>query len=258
MGLLQFTLCSICSSQAMPKPDQILERVQDHVKEFASSLPNFICDERITSREVVAGKTRHETVIDSAFIGTQKKDEKGRPFTESREIKAVDGQPAAKNQQPTGSFFVGGGFSSILVELFAQKNVERYRVAGIEKVNGRDALVIKFATRNDHIVLLDQELLGTKFMSKGTGKVWIDRESMQVVRLDLRFLNPPLLDCVLTESIDYAQVVINGKTFWMPRTFRAELSPISSRLPVTGQYIAEYSNYQKFEVSVRMNYEPQN
>jgi hypothetical protein len=258
LALFHLTLFSVCSAQAVPRAGQVLASVQENVKQFAASLPNFVCDETIVSRELAAGRVRHETVIESVFIGTQKNDAKGRPFTESREIKTIDGHDAARGQQPRGSFFVGGGFSSILVALFAQNNIEHYKVIGAEKLEGRDTLVIKFTTRTDQVVLLDQDIFGTNFMSKGTGKAWIDRESMHVVRLELQFLNPPVFDSTLSESIDYAPVVINGKTFWMPKRLSAELTQKSAKAPLVGQYIAEYSNYHKFEVSVRMNFGSQN
>ncbi|HEY2914803.1 MAG TPA: hypothetical protein VGK21_15670, partial [Candidatus Angelobacter sp.] len=74
LGLLVVTLSSASPSQSTPKLDQVLPRIQQHVKEFESSLPDFICDEKITSRELMGGKTIHETDIDSTFRGTQNKD----------------------------------------------------------------------------------------------------------------------------------------------------------------------------------------
>jgi hypothetical protein len=58
---------------------------------------------------------------------------------------------------------------------------------------------------------------------------------------------------VLAVQVDYAKVLINGKTYWMPRTVRAEQTQTTSKNPVTGQYVAEYSHYQKFNVSVKIN-----
>jgi hypothetical protein len=63
LGLLLVGLSSASPSQSAPKLEQILPRVQEHVKEFEHSLPDFICDEKITSRELMGGKTIHETDI---------------------------------------------------------------------------------------------------------------------------------------------------------------------------------------------------
>ncbi len=114
----------VCIAQKVPTLDQILSRAQNNVKEFEFSLPDFMCDEKITSQELLHGKAVHTTIVDSVFIGTQNKSEQNKPFTESREIKTVDGRQPRKNQQLEGPFLYGGGFSSILDATFAERNIQ--------------------------------------------------------------------------------------------------------------------------------------
>jgi hypothetical protein len=260
LGLLHFALCSVGLAESLPKLDQILPRVQEHVKEFEHSLPDFICDEKITSRELMGGKTIHETDIDSTFRGMQNKDRdpdgKAQPFTEWRDIQTIDGRPAPKGQQLTGPFLFGGGFSSILVEIFSPDNSQyfNYKVIGTESLDSKAAVVIKFETRKDQQALLHRELFGTQYVMKGSGKAWIDLSSMNVLRLEIQYLDPPMPEGVLSLSVDYAPVVIKEQTFWMPRAVTAEQTVPNPKVPVGGQYIAEYSNYHEFKVSVRMKY----
>jgi hypothetical protein len=260
LGLLNLAFGSVGFSQSVPKLDQVLPRVQDHVKEFEHSLPDFICDEKITSRELMGGKTIHETDIDSTFRGTQNRDKnpdgKYEPFTEWRDIQTIDGRPASKGQQLTGPFLFGGGFSSILVEIFSAENFRyfNYKVIGAESLDGQAAVVIKFETKKDQQALLHRELFGTQYVMKGSGKAWIDPISMNVLRLEIQYLDPPMPEGVLTLAVDYAPVVIKEKTFWMPKTVTAEQTVPNPKVPVGGQYVAEYSNYQEYKVSVRIKY----
>lgn len=260
LGLLDLALCSLGVSQSLPKLSQILPRIQEHVKEFEHSLPDFICDEKITSRELMGGKTIHETDIDSTFRGMQNKsrdlDGKYQPFTEWRDIQTIDGRPAPKGQQLTGPFLFGGGFSSILVEIFSPENSPyfNYKVIGADKVDGKAAVVLKFETKKDQQALLHRELFGTQYVMKGSGKAWIDLSSMNVLRLEIQYLDPPMPEGVLSLTVDYAPVVIQEKTFWMPRTVTAEQTVPNPKVPVGGQYVAEYSNYQEYKVSVRIKY----
>ncbi len=260
VGLIYVALFSAGHSQSVPKLGQILPRIQQHVKEFESSLPDFICDEKITSKELMGGTTIHETDIDSTFRGTQNRDKnpdgKYEPFTEWRDIQTIDGRPAPKGQQLTGPFLFGGGFSSILDEIFSAKNSQyfNYKVIGADKVDDKAAVVLKFETKKDQNALLHRELFGTQYVMKGSGKAWIDLSSMNVLRLELQYLDPPMPEGVLTLAVDYGPVVIDGKTFWMPRTVTAEQTVPNPKMPVGGQYVAEYSNYQEFKVSVRIKY----
>ena len=260
VGLIYVALSSAGHSQPMPKLSQILPRLQDHVKEFEHSLPDFICDEKITSKELMGGTTIHETDIDSTFRGTQNRDKnpdgKYEPFTEWRNIQMIDGRPAPKGQQLTGPFLFAGGFSSILVEIFSAENSRyfNYKIIGGDKVDDKPAVVLKFETKKDQEALLHRDLFGTRYVMKGSGKAWIDSTSMNVLRLEIQYLDPPMPEGVLTLAVDYAPVVIKEKTFWMPRTVTAEQTVANPKAPVGGQYIAEYSNYHEYKVSVRIKY----
>jgi hypothetical protein len=224
LGLLYIALCSAGFAESLPKLDQILPRVQEQVKQFQRSLPDFICDEKITSRELMGGTTIRETNIDSIFRGMQNKyrdsDGKYQPYTEWRDIQAIDGRPAPKGQQLTGPFLFGGGFSSILVEIFSPENSRyfNYKVIGAGKVDEKAAVIVKFETKKDQQALLHRELFGTQYVMKGSGKAWIDLSSMNVLRLEIQYLDPPMPEGVLSLAVDYAPVVIKDQTFWMPRS----------------------------------------
>jgi hypothetical protein len=260
LALLHLALSYASTAQSVPKLNQILPRVQEHVKEFEHSLPDFICDEKITSRELMGGKTIHETDIDSTFRGMQNKDRapdgKYQPFTEWRDIQTIDGRPVPKGQQLTGPFLFGGGFSSILVEIFSPENSRyfNYKIMGTDKVDDKAAVVLKFETKKDQQALLHRELFGTQYVMKGSGKASIDPSSMNVLRLEVQYLDPPMPEGVLSLAVDYAPVMIKEKTFWMPKTVTAEQTVPNPKAPVGGQYIAEYSNYQEFKVSTKITY----
>ncbi|MGB9123017.1 MAG: hypothetical protein WCE73_20550, partial [Candidatus Angelobacter sp.] len=97
-----------------------------------------------------------------------------------------------------------------------------FKVIGADKVDGKAAVVLKFETKKDQQALLHRELFGTQYVMKGSGKAWIDLASMNVLRLEIQYLDPPMPEGVLSLSLDYAPVVIQERTFWMPRTVTAE------------------------------------
>jgi hypothetical protein len=100
LGALLLALCSAGLPESLPKLNQVLPHIQQHVKEFESSLPDFICDEKITSRELMGGRTIHETDIDSTFRGTQNRDKKldGKyePFTNGVTSRPLTASPRPK------------------------------------------------------------------------------------------------------------------------------------------------------------------
>ncbi len=252
---LLVSFCPLSRAEKPPSLDQVLLGVQERVKEFEFSLPDFMCRERITVREMARGKLVDQRISVSIFTGTQNTDEKGRPFTESRQLETENGFRIIKGQQLRLPFFFGGGFSSILEATFGEKNIQyhQYKLTGTEQVDGKQALVIQFATKPGQTGL-SFEFLGMELASRDTGKAWIDPASMHVVRLERRYLNLPQPYSALNVWVSYAPVLLNGKTFWMPKTVRVQEVFARSKKPITAEYVAEYSDYQKFDVSVKIKY----
>ena len=210
-----------------------------------------MCDERVTSNKTVAGKITRQTITESSFTGVQQKSMEGRhslEYTESREVKSVNGKPVPKGGKLKGPYILGGGFSSVLSMTFAPKNMafHNYKVVGAETLAGRTLLAVEFATKNDQ-----KELWafwgGKAYLQKDTGKAWLDPATMQAGRLDRQFHNLPRSQETLTISVEYAPVTIDGKSFWMPKTVRSEwIVNKTAKIPAIHIFLAEYSNYRKF------------
>jgi hypothetical protein len=253
--MLSIVMSTALLAQVSPRGlEQVLPRVQDHVDEFAHNLPDFICDETITSRELEgAGKVRNEVVVESEFKGRQNKVENGKSFIESREIKTMNGKPVRPDQQLIGPFFYSGGFSSILVAVLSRENEPYFNhtISGAETLAGRPALLLKFETRRGQKRLLYHDLFHHQSYLKGKGKAWIDPESMNVLRLEFHYQDSGGAIGGLDVSVNYAPVTILDKTFWMPQLVTANQSIPGRAASV--RYNATYSNYHHFNVSIRFD-----
>ena len=228
--------------------EEILARVQANTGQFEKSLPDFVCDEKITSTALHKGK-RTEAVIESHFVGLQEKSGK-MFFTERREIVSVNGKPARPGERLKGPFLFAGGYSSILDNTFAEKNVpsHTYTFGGEERLGMRGALVIEFATRKGQKTLY-MDANGKAYAENDTGKAWIGKDSFELLRLERQFHNVPKRVAPIVVTIEYGEVRIGDRPFWMPLKVMAEES--SSQ----GEYLAEYTNYRKFDVSAGIVYE---
>ena len=259
LPLLAYTLWC----RQVPPVDEALARIRENVGQFETSLPDFICNEKITSRLVVRGKISKETVTESIFTGAQQKS-KSFTFVETREIATINGKKVRRGTPLKGPYVYLGGFSSLLVTTFGPKCTpyHNYKVTGMETVDGRTLLAVEFATKPGQTEIKQtffrkQMLYYTSDVrsEKDTGKAWIDPESMQVVRLERHYLNLPSTVRSLMVSTEYAKVTIDRKPYWMPKTVRAEnVENRNSKPPANEFWIAEYSNYRKFAVSAGIRY----
>lgn len=84
-------------AQIQTLPDVIAD-VSKNVKGFEDQLPDFLCTEKIISTRLESGRVSKQKYVESVFTAVQKS---SRPenlrlsFTESREVKAIDGEPVA-------------------------------------------------------------------------------------------------------------------------------------------------------------------
>ena len=253
----------VSTSHAIPSVEEIVARVQRNVQEFRASLPDFLCDERITSQVIVDGKIKQDTRVQSIFRAIH--NQGANDYAESRQIETVNGK-RAKTQELNLPFGVMGGFSKATAVLFSPQSIQcfDFRVIGTDTVRGRTAFVLTATTK------ANVESLGPACAShkpNRTTRVWIDAEAMQVVRIEsatvhsnesqAAFIDIPWPeDLLLNWTANYDKVTIEGKTFWMPMTVQAELA--SSTKPRKMTYFAEYGDYHKFGTKSRVLPVPEN
>ena len=245
-----------------PAAVDIASRVQKNVAAFQELLPDFICDERVTRHEIEQGKVTREDRFISSFRVTRRKSPVSSTspvFLETREVisATVKGKPATvRNYVPP--IGVTDGFNDDLFYFF-DKEKEKcfdFELAGSEKIRGRTTLILSIRAKDN------VKRIGGKCSSLSPGetsKAFVDSELMQVMRLQLfptgylQFAGPLSRwngKYVIYQSIDYAEVFINGVPYWLPAAKRAEFVKLKGQRSYL--YVVEYSNFHKFDVSAKV------
>jgi hypothetical protein len=243
----------LVAQQTQPQPDLTLDdiflRLEQNLASYRASVPNFFCDEYVVSNMTVAGRSYRRTTIDSIFrLKRSTPDTSHIQFTESREIKAVNKKPT-QDQSLSGPAIFTGAFSDALnvVSLQLQRCYD-YHLVPHQKLHHDDALVIDYALKET--VIDDKACPGPE---RHSGKVFIDPQTMQVVRLEMRTPNHESTSGALelwTWSIDYSPVAFNNNSFWMPKTITSTATANSQN--IDWSFVATYRNYHKLTVTSRI------
>jgi hypothetical protein len=232
------------STAPPPRPvNEVVAAVSKNVEEFWNLLPDFVCNEKITSTTYTSGKVRDQKIVESIFTS-------GRTKGSQREITSINGKPAKKNAKMPGlPVNMSMGFGFVIQSTFTPKVLQfhDYTLAPQRDKDGR--LAILFETKKDQQEI-KWDLDGKALVARDAGTAWIDPATMQVARIERSFLNIPNSLSRMTLSSEYSPVTIGKNSFWLPQYLRTDLTERDPEK--TGMFLAEYTNCRKFGAQVQI------
>jgi hypothetical protein len=230
--------------------DDILLKLESNRQRYDTQVPSFFCNEHVVS-SLTYGKKPQSVVTDSIFR-VKRGSEVGVKGTlsESREVNAVNGTPA-DGAQVRGPAVLGGVFSGGLDTVsLSQKTCMLYTLEPVQSDRPDEPYIVEFERLPG-----GQRDSGCVLNERGSGRVFIDRASMQVRRMELTAPNhviQPSTVVVWKVAIDYAPVLLGEQTFWMPATIVSTATASDEGGQTIWSFDAGYTNYHKLEVTSRI------
>jgi hypothetical protein len=241
-----------------PELEEILQRLESNLSQYDSGVPSFFCDEHVVSR-MVPDVHDQETVTDSVFrLKRVVNADHTTTLEESREVKTVNGRPAT-TQEIGGPSIVRGAFEGgLAVVSLSQQSCMNYTLERAKRNDAKAPIVIRFVS-----VLTAENKGGCLLQENGRGQVYIDRATMQITRMELTTPHHTIIPgdemgygAIVGEwalSVDYAPVVLDGKSFWMPATITSRTASGRGTFhPIVWTFKASYRNFHKLEVRSRI------
>ena len=241
-----------------PELEEILQRLESNLSQYDSGVPSFFCDEHVVSR-MVPDVHDQETVTDSVFrLKRVVNADHTTTLEESREVKTVNGRPAT-TQEIGGPSIVRGAFEGgLAVVSLSQQSCMNYTLERAKRNDAKAPIVIRFVS-----VLTSENKGGCLLQENGRGQVYIDRATMQITRMELTTPHHTIIPgdemgygAIVGEwalSVDYAPVVLDGKSFWMPATITSRTASGRGTFhPIVWTFKASYRNFHKLEVRSRI------
>ena len=241
-----------------PELEEILQRLESNLSQYDSGVPSFFADEHVVSR-MVPDVHDQETVTDSVFrLKRVVNADHTTTLEESREVKTVNGRPAT-TQEIGGPSIVRGAFEGgLAVVSLSQQSCMNYTLERAKRNDAKAPIVIRFVS-----VLTSENKGGCLLQENGRGQVYIDRATMQITRMELTTPHHTIIPgdemgygAIVGEwalSVDYAPVVLDGKSFWMPATITSRTASGRGTFhPIVWTFKASYRNFHKLEVRSRI------
>jgi hypothetical protein len=217
-----FVLCASslgASAQASDEPDGLLSRIRDRVKEYVSKLPNYTCHEVVErfGRSMSSGTLNHlDTVeLEVAFLGR-------------RELFARTPEDRFEEQSITRVISSGtignGSFGAHAAAVFTG-DAATFEYVGPSKKDGHKTIRYDFSVPQERSQFLvrhqpNEGIVGYK------GSFWVDAETLDLVRLELRADHIPshIGVSLVEETMRYSPVHIRDSDFLLP--YKSELAAV--------------------------------
>lgn len=220
--------------------DPFIEAVREKVFEFSSKLPNFVC-EQLTTRSTSTTnppkwKTRDRISADVIYVDGEERYENIR-----RNGKEMKGSPTASGAWSTGEF------GTMMLDVFHPSSRAKFEKVRTSEVGGTVTEVYDYtvAKKNSHWRV---DFGGYPVLPAYKGSVWIDPESLRVLRIEMVAVDLPgdyPLD-TLEMVVEYGPVEISGRTYLL--TKHSENLSCKSYTRRCSKNSIEFRNYRKFEV----------
>lgn len=240
---------SMASAGAKPKSTatELLARSKDWAASFATSLPNFVCNQS-TTRYVQESKQEGWRALD--VITAQVVYEDGKEGY--RDI-TVGGRKTNKTMLDLGGNTSSGEYATTLRSIFSpasRADFRFYRSAMIGDAN-TSIYDFKVALRNSNWQI---RVGGQTLLPAYSGSVWIDKSTAEVRRIEMQADQIPAdfpLDSVQW-AVDYSPVSLGASSFWLP--VHAENLGCQRGSSVCTKNAIDFRNYHKFSGESTIDY----
>jgi hypothetical protein len=190
-------------------PGELLKRIRDHAVEHLSHLPNYTCHETI-DRSIRAGSAWHpldRVELEAVFTGHE--------VLFSRPGSDRFGEQSVERIASGGT--MGDGMLGSQIDLLLTKNGAEFQFAGTGKKDGHKTFRYNLRVpieKSGYLIRHD----GAEGIAGYEGSVWVDADSLDLVRVDFKVNRIPshLGVRLVEESLHYKRLIIGNSEFNLP------------------------------------------
>lgn len=244
----QLLLVSAAMAQDAVDHGQAIAKVVDTARTFDSNLRNFVCRQSV---QRLRGQSN-----DGPWSEIDRYEDEVAYFDrkERYRLLTINGKPTTKkHEQMRGGFRAGGLFGAMLSRVFALDTKAEFEWARMDRLDGREAMVLRFRVRKDN----------SKWTINGNGKtyvrgysglVWADVRNSSVLRLEtMADAEPgdPSWIGSLRLDLRYGVVPIGGVDQLLP--IQAEARIELNKKP--RKNIAEFRDFKQYASESKIDFE---
>ncbi len=236
----------------------VLAKAGEATLAAVEGMPDFVVRQQIM-RSIARGLTRNWSVMDRLTVAVSYRESDGEQYR----VLAVNGVPTAPETKESSSYanFKGasstGEYVSRLTALFREESKTDFEPIDTDTLRGRRTIVYKYSIKkeNSHSIVSYGAGEDERSVVAGTrGRVWIDRETFRILRLEEISTDLPSDFPVRSTSnvIDYDWVTIAERHYLLPIRAVVEMTGTQRAETFQTRNDVRFRNYQKYGSEVKI------
>jgi len=235
---------------------ELLERTRKATLGAAERMPDFLVKQNIT-RYVAYGNTRNWQPDDRMTVAVSYRQNAGEQY----KLLSVNGMAPSEEARESSTYgdklggtTSSGEYVSILSELFKPETQAEFQMVDTDTLRGRRTIIYEYAVKRE----LSHQMIkwaGSRTVVVGfRGRIWIDRETNRVLKLeDISTEIPNDFPVTAASStIDYDWVNINETQHLLPLRAVVELSARVGSQTIQSRNEILFRGYRKFGAEVKI------
>jgi hypothetical protein len=232
----------------------ILEKTRTNTLAAVEEMPDFVVKQQIQRSAAYAG-TNNFRNLDKLIVAVSYRSS----GQEDYRVLSLNGviQENSKSKQSyeeVGGTSSTGEFVTVLAMIFKPESETKFNIIDTDTIRGRRAVVFDYSTTREKAkqrvtasgYLTDSAITGMK------GKIWIDRETSRVLRVESEATELPENFPIRSAKrvIDYDWVTISEEKYLLPALSDVRLTFRESTKIFESRNLIRFKDYQKFGTEV--------
>ncbi|KXJ98696.1 MAG: hypothetical protein UZ17_ACD001002569 [Acidobacteria bacterium OLB17] len=232
----------------------LLEKARRNTMAAVGDMPDFVVKQLIQRGAAFSGTNTYRT-LDRLVVGVSYRStgEEDYRLLSINGVLQTDPKPQSSYSQAGGTSSTGE-FVTVLSTIFKPENEAKFEVLDTDRIDMRKTVIYEFDVARDKArqrvsagtLSTDQAITGMH------GKVWIDRDTARVLRIESQAteLPPGFIVTAARRTIDYSWVTINDEKYLLPARSEVTLTSRSDGKLFDTRNIIRFKDYQKYGTDV--------
>lgn len=239
---------------------ELLAKARTETLAAVEEMPDFVVKQMIQRGASYAG-TNNFRNLDRLVVAVSYRspDVVGSRGAEEYRVLSIDGVPQTTPQiknsyQEVGGTSSTGEFVTVLATIFKTENETRFETIDTDTIRGRRTVLYGFEVSVDKKPESISVQGGGSTVSGMRGKIWIDRETARVLRVESAATDIPTDFPVTAASrtIDYDWVTISDEKYLLPLMSDVRLTSRYGKDSYETRNVIRFKEYQKYGSEVKI------